>query len=643
MYQQGHYTPTANLAQATGTRIDSACKHISVGRVHTDAVLHLYNAVNQTSAGHTQDDDDFILRNKDRFAVEKMDIVVNTSAYSKLKKTNFGAYTPITNKHFTTNSEDRDKQDHNIRKMRFAGFALGHAEADGRIGDTAVSILTGGMVTIRNGPEDIFAGDQITWGISENAPTKKRTRMNSHTSTVHDCTKFIILPLGMSTATVLNPQEVIGKALTSARGWEMVDILVCRQHANLPNRASNADIADTADIANFADIDQIEYGSKKMKEIEEEWWSQKILPMDTVERITAYWNLVGEILERFKHIKGDDDRFRPVTQTTEEMLDFLLKGDDVLPANAGVRGSKIPMATTAYFRARFPLPFQFYMEQHIKILGEQVIKKLFKIHKQNGWAVLAVIALLLFGMWEQTGVTPSVEERLSKMKDDQIEKLTQSKKRGQRPSEQRVSPVYENRTGQWHDLTKNKKITIVGNLAKCLDLACATLIKENNELIVHTKDLSTHSESDKRLLTNAMLFDKLVEQIIGWKTRFGRRDQSVNRIEKYQGSEELETSPPDHIFFTQAIQSPWHDDDPPSLAIITEMKEELPYMRHIIDLFTRDFPYDIIGRIFVIIVYLKQQFWRQQVSGGQESAVQNVRNVMARFLTTLTEEGGTVV
>jgi hypothetical protein len=214
-------------------------KHISMGRMDTEAILDIYHSFNGIDDAYSRDND-VILQNKDKFAVEKMDIVVSTSGCNRqpaLTTKSWDGHTPITNKHFIETDADLLTHKGDIANMRFAGFALGHAEADGRVGDTAVSILTGGMATVRNGPNAINRGDQIVIGISlprENEP-KKRNR-SSHRFNIHDTAKFVIYPLA---SRLLNMEwdfiqtEVIGKALSSARGWEMVDILVCRQNSDL--------------------------------------------------------------------------------------------------------------------------------------------------------------------------------------------------------------------------------------------------------------------------------------------------------------------------------------------------------------------------------------------------------------------------
>jgi hypothetical protein len=50
-----------------------------------------------------------------------------------------------------------------IPDFYMSGVALTVAFPHGHIGDTALSVLTGGIMTMTNGPFDIAAGDRCTW------------------------------------------------------------------------------------------------------------------------------------------------------------------------------------------------------------------------------------------------------------------------------------------------------------------------------------------------------------------------------------------------------------------------------------------------------------------------------------------------
>lgn len=253
--------PATNLAQATGTRLDSACKHICVARVHADAVWNDFEEyAKESGMAHTSKEQ--LKTQKHDFSVEKMDLLANTSykaAKRKLPKLHYGAYTPVTNRkwvsrsfkgriyqHFRGMQEDiqNNKKEHYVIpgnsapfRMSFVGLSLGHADADSKIGDTAVSAMTGGMVTIRNGPHAIHPGSQIFWGVLVTNDhfdnVGKKPKRNSHQQTKHDLHKFVIAPYDpvQHRRNGFPPTQIIGKALTGARPWEMVDLLLCRQHS----------------------------------------------------------------------------------------------------------------------------------------------------------------------------------------------------------------------------------------------------------------------------------------------------------------------------------------------------------------------------------------------------------------------------
>jgi hypothetical protein len=200
--------------------------------MHTDVILHNFDETKTAAL-----EEDILVTRKNEFSIEKMDIVVTTAQYAhekRLTRLNIGAYVPVINRFRVSDA----KQEQHL--FRFAGFALGHAEADDRAGDTTVSILTGGMVSIRNGPHDIYAGDEITWGFGEHEETfanQLDTKTKYPKRNPCDKDKFVLKPVCMCNQSD-SSVDVIGRAMTNAKPRNMFELLLCRRPP-LSNASSN--------------------------------------------------------------------------------------------------------------------------------------------------------------------------------------------------------------------------------------------------------------------------------------------------------------------------------------------------------------------------------------------------------------------
>ena len=174
-----------SIGSATGTRLDSAAKHIMACRVHTNLIKKLLtNGV---------DADRELMRDKHRYCVTKDEMVVNVttplfanglsvsrSAYPlitshlsqlDLEARNFlsDLYSKQTPMQFdnclNTASSNLPPTSHKryLPFCTFQGYSLGTAWASDKTGDTVCSVIIGGMVTVRNGAFPMQTGQMVQW------------------------------------------------------------------------------------------------------------------------------------------------------------------------------------------------------------------------------------------------------------------------------------------------------------------------------------------------------------------------------------------------------------------------------------------------------------------------------------------------
>jgi hypothetical protein len=298
----------ASIAQMTGTLIDSGCKHIVPVRVSMDTMMHLAKEPDQNA----------FLREKFRFCAHKNDLLLcvnkplfregrgrlaQSAAYPNIISTlgdvpdhvklaiaiyynnPVGFSDPATgaplldalhqavrNTSLEKVGDTRQASDPDRVKMKreigriphfsFMGFSLGLGYAHPSSGDTVVSAMIGGMITVQNGGFDICTGDPVMWywefergffdkdgrrlgagynagqlaltrGETERRAMHQRENGNIHIGNEHhEGKRNIAYPKPFLRHPVLgglDKMRVFGKAVSNARAWDQVDIMVCTQ------------------------------------------------------------------------------------------------------------------------------------------------------------------------------------------------------------------------------------------------------------------------------------------------------------------------------------------------------------------------------------------------------------------------------
>lgn len=182
-----------SLASVTGTRTDSASKHIRVCRVGQDYICNWLGRSEQDLKSDklkfaVQRDDFFIgcgkplfdtsngcFNNKKPYAIglghlhgQRPVVMQLISLINHVCITQRDFFlvcrglTKFLNKNFSDSDADI-KAIRGIPDFYMGGVALTVGYPHGNIGDTALSVLTGGMMTVMNGPFEINPGDTCTW------------------------------------------------------------------------------------------------------------------------------------------------------------------------------------------------------------------------------------------------------------------------------------------------------------------------------------------------------------------------------------------------------------------------------------------------------------------------------------------------
>lgn len=205
------YNDLPSLGSSTGTRLDSAAKHIMACKMDSKLISSWLN--------EQQNQDQFMHQNKLKFCMHKDEIVMNTSRRFKDNGSNLQAYplvlTTLGNmldetKKFlkylygqpsasqfhllvysmTTRASDYNylwrgeipnmnaavqkpvtTQIEDLPDFRCQGVALGQAFASYLSGDTVASVFVGGMVTVQNGAFPMNSGDLVQWYFDFEAPS----------------------------------------------------------------------------------------------------------------------------------------------------------------------------------------------------------------------------------------------------------------------------------------------------------------------------------------------------------------------------------------------------------------------------------------------------------------------------------------
>lgn len=203
--------------------------------------------------------------------------------YSSATATDFLLSTSVKNKDTYGKDHASDSKvyknvTNNLPEFRVQGIALGQAFASHLSGDTVATVLVGGMATVMNGAFEVFAGDEIQWYFdfeqdmyylesnSDYRQGQRRTEQGNDRMPMHIAKKmryndarlmgsqpglgntkgfknsqsifriksyqpFIVDIAGTKIATTHYGDKirVFAKAMSSARPFDMVDILLCTQ------------------------------------------------------------------------------------------------------------------------------------------------------------------------------------------------------------------------------------------------------------------------------------------------------------------------------------------------------------------------------------------------------------------------------
>lgn len=162
------YSDNVSLAQRTGTRIDSAARHIIACRVDEDYFLENRETIEK------------LTKQEYIYAMQKDEIVLNCSVRTNhvTRKVAY-PYVITTLGQNITDQQKRRLVDyyHNFsfqtivdevpypfpRELRFQGISVGTGHPTKLKGDTFASAMVGGMVTILNGHFPSFTGDLVQW------------------------------------------------------------------------------------------------------------------------------------------------------------------------------------------------------------------------------------------------------------------------------------------------------------------------------------------------------------------------------------------------------------------------------------------------------------------------------------------------
>ena len=185
----------ASLGTGTGSRVDSAAKHIMACKMDS-RLLSAY-------VKDENDANNYLHINKHKFCMMKDEIVMNTTRkgseapnaayplvittlgemddycksflvelYSKRSASEFFRHwrerksfaKSLTQSDLGTAQKNKAKlQLNTLPNMRVQGVALGTAYASPLTGDTVASVLVGGVVTVMNGAFPMHTGDQVQW------------------------------------------------------------------------------------------------------------------------------------------------------------------------------------------------------------------------------------------------------------------------------------------------------------------------------------------------------------------------------------------------------------------------------------------------------------------------------------------------
>jgi hypothetical protein len=274
----------ANIASGTSTRADSASRHMQACRVNTSLALSLAN----NSRDELRRNKYKWCMHKDELAMSagrplfeaENTINKNRHAYPAVLTTldglngqtqqtmrdlancmNYEDFSDSIRRVSGTLGEAGNEVLRNLPVMLPVGYSVGLAYADEYNGDTVASVMIGGVVTVLNGAFPMYTGDMVHayWQYEEqdfnengdrkidgrahfdhDGSTKRRKTFQQraygmsekHNKNGSKTTKDNVAlpkPWCYSKSSFMDTQRIFGRALCSARPYEMVDILINRQ------------------------------------------------------------------------------------------------------------------------------------------------------------------------------------------------------------------------------------------------------------------------------------------------------------------------------------------------------------------------------------------------------------------------------
>lgn len=273
----------ANIASGTSTRADSAARHMQACRVNSSLALALANnsrdELRRNKYKWCMHKDELAMSagrplfeaenttNKSRHAYPS--VITTLDGLTDATKISLNAISSaMTYEEFEyaiqeARSSLNTKGNELLRNLPVllpVGYSVGLAYADEYNGDTVASVMIGGVVTVLNGAFPMFTGDMVHayWQFEEGHFTDQGERKNDPFKNVDhdDATKrrktfqqrgngmaarhkgvanpnkdnvALPKPWRYSGSSFLDTQRIFGRALCSARPYEMVDILISRQ------------------------------------------------------------------------------------------------------------------------------------------------------------------------------------------------------------------------------------------------------------------------------------------------------------------------------------------------------------------------------------------------------------------------------
>ena len=218
------YANTVSLPSATGTRIDSGCKHIVTCRVDTsmlqmlvkdprdlasnpnkynlkqgDIVLSTYSTWCDTDTEKREDayplvisnlgELDPVAQNIMRFVYHNVSSLYERDEMLKAFRNERSRIKFDQGNYFDVNADGSLKTHYKQYLSKIVdclgmGGALTEAQAVGTRGDTAASVMVGGMITVTNGAFEIKGGDevQVYWEFEQNCFDEKTGRRRPMTT-----------------------------------------------------------------------------------------------------------------------------------------------------------------------------------------------------------------------------------------------------------------------------------------------------------------------------------------------------------------------------------------------------------------------------------------------------------------------------